>query len=133
MKIKTTIVEITQEELVNLFATGLYGSSYLDADYNDNDDLANYDCFEDKLAAITITDYYAEGCTYGNLPFTIDEEDESATYTITLNDIKEGLGRAANLCPWAFNSFVDEESTQWDYYAGDALLQIIVFGELIYG
>lgn len=139
MEIKTTIVTISREELVNLFATGLYGSSYLDADYDSNPDLADCECFEDKLAvsvlagrSITFRDMYAEGCIYGNLPHAI-EDDEDVVYKVTLEDIKRGLERAAETCPWAFRAFVDEDSPDWDYYAGDALLQTIVFGELIYG
>ena len=138
MEIKTTIVTISREELVNLFATGLYGSSYLDADYDSNPDLAVCECFEDKLAvsvlagrSITVRDMYAEGEVYGNLPHTIHEDE--VTYEVTLEDIKKGLEKAAETCPWAFRAFADEDSPDWDYYAGDALLQTIVFGDLIYG
>lgn len=138
METKTTILSITQEELVNLFATGLYGSSYLDADYKYNDDLANCECFEDKLAvsvlagrSITFRDMYADGEVYGNLPHTIHEDE--VTYEVTLEDIKKGLEKAAETCSWAFRAFADEDSPNWDYYAGDALLQTIVFGGLIYG
>lgn len=138
MEIKTTIVTISREELVNLFATGLYGSSYLDADYDSNPDLAVCECYEDKLAvsvlagrSITFRDMYAEGEVYGNLPHTIHEDE--VTYKVTLEDIKKGLEKAAETCPWAFRAFADEDSPDWDYYAGDALLQTIVFGELIYG
>lgn len=138
MEIKTTIVTISREELVNLFATGLYGSSYLDADYKYNNDLANCECFEDKLAvsvlagrSITFRDMYADSEVYGNLPHTIHEDE--VTYEVTLEDIKKGLEKAAETCPWAFRAFADEDSPNWDYYAGDALLQTIVFGGLIYG
>lgn len=138
MEIKTTIVTISREELVNLFATGLYGSSYLDADYDSNPDLAVCECYEDKLAvsvlagrSITFRDMYAEGEVYGNLPHTIHEDE--VTYEVTLEDIKKGLEKAAETCPWAFRAFADEDSPNWDYYAGDALLQTIVFGDLIYG
>jgi hypothetical protein len=140
MEIKTTIVSISREELVNLFATGLYGSNYLDADYESNDDLADCECFEDKLAqsvlagrSITFRDMYAEGYAHGELPRVIDDNDEDVIYTVTLDDIKRGLEKAAETCPWAFRAFADEDSPNWDYYAGDALLQTIVFGELIYG
>ena len=89
MEIKTTIVSISREELVNLFATGLYGSNYLDADYESNDDLADCECFEDKLArsvlagrSITIRDMYAEECVHGELPRVIDDNDEDVIYTV---------------------------------------------------
>ena len=137
MKTKTIVLEIDHEDLENLFSTGLYGSNYLDADYAQHEDLADYECFEDKLAqsvlagrSITFRDMYAEGCVYGNLPHTIYEDE--VTYEVTLEDIKRGLEKAADTCPWAFRAFVDDTS-DWDYLAGDALLQTIVFGELIYG
>ena len=138
MKTKTIVLEIDHDDLVNLFSTGLDGSSYLDADYESNDDLADCECFEDKLAqsvlagrSIIFRDMHAEGCVYGNLPHAI-EDDEDVVYKVTLEDIKRGLERAAETCPWAFRAFADYTS-DWDYYAGDALLQTIVFGELIYG
>ena len=69
MKTQTIISELTHDDLVNLFSTALYGSSYLSSNYEDdvkvdkNDD----DCYEDVLAKILlsggkvkITDYYAE-------------------------------------------------------------------------
>ena len=137
MKTKTIILEIDHEDLENLFSTGLYGSNYLDADYAQNEDLDDEECFEEKLAksvlagrSITFRDMYAEGCVYGNLPHTIYEDE--VTYEVTLEDIKRGLEKAADICSWAFRAFVDDTS-DWDYLAGDALLQIIVFGELIYG
>ena len=139
MKTKTIVLEIDHDDLVNLFSTGLDGSNYLDADYESNDVLADCECFEDKLAqsvlagrSITFRDMYAEGYAHGELPRVIDDNDEDVIYTVTLEDIKRGLEKAADICPWAFRAFADYTS-DWDYYAGDALLQIIIFGELIYG
>lgn len=139
MKTNTTILEITHDDLVNLFSTGLYGSNYLDADYDNYDGLKDCECWEDKLAksvldgrAIKFIDRCAEGEVYGNLPHEIFEEDE-VTYKVTLEDIKRGLAKAADNYSWAFRAFADEDSPDWDYIAGDVLLQMIIFDDIIYG
>lgn len=137
METQTIITNIKHEELVNLFSTALYGSNYLGAAYPDGQ-YEDDDCFEDILAkalinhkAITITDYYAEGDVHGNLPHTIDSE-ENVSYEVRLEDIVNGLAKAANMYPKTFNAFAND-TAEWDYFAADALLQVIVFGDLIYG
>lgn len=155
MKIKTTITELTHDDLVNLFCTALTGSSYLVAEYDESTEYDEDDCFEDILAnillhggSIKVTDYYAEGEVYGSLPHEIDE-DENVTYFVTYDDIKRGLERAADGTfnagndEWteqtkrsaraSFNSFMDEDSCQFDLGGADILMQIILFDEIIYG
>jgi hypothetical protein len=156
MKTKTTITELGHEDLVDLFSTALYGSSYLGAYYDEEEIEQNEkDCFEDILAnillhdgSITITDYYAEGCVYGSLPHGIDE-DENVTYLVTYDDIKRGLEKAADGTfnagndEWtegtkrsarvSFDSFMDEDRCDFDLVRADILMQIILFDEIIYG
>ena len=56
MKLKnnTEIIDITHDDLVNLFSTALYGSSYLSAEYDEDfynsipNDKKEGDCYEDK-------------------------------------------------------------------------------------
>lgn len=159
MKIKSevTIDEITHDDLVNLFSTALYGSSYLTADYEEAIEQDEEDCFEDELAkillhggSIQVTDHYAEGCVHGKLPHTIDKyNDECVTYSVTLDAIVKGLANAANgtfkLCgnkeyaeqdkKAAKKSFdnLAEESVDFDWVRADILMQIILFNEIIYG
>lgn len=155
MKTQTVISEITHDDLVNLFSTSLYGSNYLGAGYNYVPDLDAYDVFEDSLAAtllkgrhIRVTDYYAEGSSYGKLPREIDDEDGCVTYTVTLEDIKNALSRAADgtfntrsekfadgerrFARKAFDSFL-AEADDFDLTYADCLMQIILFDEIIYG
>lgn len=154
MKIHTKIEGLTQDDLVNLFSTALYGSSYLSSDYEEAVDKSDDDCYEDILAKILlnggrilITDFYAEGCHYGYLPYEMDE-DENVTYSVRLNDIIFGLEQAAD---GTFNSqseaFVEDErrfarksfdafqseSCDFDLTYADCLMQIILFNEIIYG
>lgn len=154
MKTQTIISEITHDDLVNLFSTALYGSNYLSTSYDESVGENDDDCYEDVLAKILlsggkvqITDYYAEGCDYGNLPYEMDEED-NITYKVTLEDIKAGLAKAANgtfnsqskdfvederrFAKRAFDSFVTE-ACDFDLTYADCLMQIILFNEIIYG
>lgn len=153
MKVNKTIKieDITHDDLVNLFSTALYGSTYLSVDYPDGD-YDEDDCYEDKIAkalldgfSVNVIDTYAEGCVYGNLLHKIDEETEDVSYMVTLVDIKLGLEKAGSgtfkinfdgeeeFAREAFESYVNEESLDFDLTYADCLMQIIVFGELIYG
>lgn len=155
MKTQVKITEITHDDLVDLFSTALYGSSYLRADYEESIEYDEKDCFEDILAnillhdgSIKITDYYAEGCVYGSLPHEIDE-DENVTYLVTYDDIRRGLERASDGTfnagddKWteqtkrsarvSFDSFNNEDRYDLDLVRADILMQIILFNEIIYG
>ena len=161
MKLKNNveIIDITHEDLVNLFSTALYGSSYLSAEYDKDfynsipKDKKEGDCFEDHIAdvllnggEIYIYDAYSEGELYSKNGELIKEEyggEEYAQYTLTLTDIIEGLQRAANgtyktnndtkYIRQCFNEFAEDDCYDLDLTDADALMQVIVFNELIYG
>ena len=163
MKTKTTITELSHNDLVDLFSTALYGSTYLSANYTIEDrksvDVSDGDCYEDILAkillsgkSVEVTDDYAEGCSYGSLPYRFqdkDDDDSSVIYRVTLDDIKRGLERAADGTfnagndKWtertkrsarvSFDSFMDEDACDFDLVRADILMQIILFDEIIYG
>ena len=155
MKTKTTITELSHDDLVTLFSTALYGSTYLGADYDEAIEHNERDCFEDILAnillhggCIKVNDYYSEGDVYGELPHELDEENECTTYFVTYDDIKRGLERAADGTFYAgndkwtkqtkrsarvsFDSFMDEDSCEFDLVRAEILMQIILFDEIIY-
>lgn len=160
MKFKKQVIitEIKHEDLVNLFSTALSGSYYLDADYPDICKFDHDDCYEDRLAktllngmSIEVRDGYAEGCVYGNLPHELEKDEdveegyEAVRYKVTLDDVKKGLEKAGSgtfkinfdgeegFALRAFYSFTDEDACDFDLDYADCLMQIIVFGELIYG
>lgn len=156
MKTKTTITELTHDDLVELFSTALSGSSYLGADYEESIEYNEDACFEDILAnillhggCIKVNDYYSEGDVYGELPHELDEDNECTTYFVTYDDIKRGLERAADGTSnagndkWtkqtkrsakvSFDSFMDEDRCDFDLVRADILMQIILFDEIIYG
>ena len=138
----TKVTELTHDDLVNILSTGLYGCDYLSAEYSTEDynkipeDMRMGDCYEDKLAdillnngTIKITDYWAEGEVYSCLGKVDDENDESSnvTYTLYLEDFIRACTKGMK---YATNLLVNEDG---DYYDGNSLIQIAMFGELIYG
>ena len=148
MKIEVTIKEITKDDLVNLFSTGLTGSSFLGCDYDKKTyqslpDASEDDCIEDKLAklllaghSIELWDMEAEPEDhYGNLASRYREAYQCMAYKVTLEDIKKGLQNAASNedTSYYFNDLVNDDAYNLDLTGGESLLQFIMFGELIYG
>lgn len=146
MKTKIKVIELTHEEIVNIFSTANYNNISLELSYADSmDDLArevkkkwndthgDTMCYEDKLAAIlenggTIAAIDAEEYKYRDY----DGEEptkENHVYPITMQTLldacstKEGYSYAKRL-------LVDEEG---DLYDAWNIIQIAMFGEVIYG
>jgi len=148
METKTTIKELTHEDLVNLLCTATYGSSWLDCYLTDIEgvDFGDDDCREDMWAhallagkRIMCVDYYAEEESYGTLDHETDE-DGNVCYFVTLEDIKDGLQKCADGTAFKYGNFLKRcyddlanESYNFDQVEADALMQVIVLGELIYG
>lgn len=137
MKTKITVTALSHNELVDILSTGLYGSSWFEADYDRKtyESLKNKigDCFEDALAdmllaghKITFIDYYAEGESYSKKCIGFDKD--AAIYAVDLKDFlkvastKEGYELITEI--------LDGDG---DFYTGDSFLQRVVFGEEIYG
>lgn len=147
MKRNVTISNITHDDLVNLFSTATYGSSWLCICRKDDvSDLEKEDdCREDVWAkallngrSIEVRDYYAEGSTYGDLPHRIDnDDDECGVYTLYLKDFIKGLEKCASHEKYwvrkCFNDLCDEDSVDFDLPEAEYLMQVIVFGDEIYG
>lgn len=159
MKTKTIITEITHDDIVNLLSTGLYGSQFLGVDYSIEDyrkipNPDEYDCIEDKCAklllngkSIVIYDRYSEDESdfYGILSHKWDKEYEVMDYKVTLDNIISGLQKCLD-GTFKINDGCDEEveyirkcmsdlmnDGDLDLYEAQNILQIIVFGQIIYG
>lgn len=155
MKMTINIQSVSHEDLVNLLATAIYGSYYLMSNYLDSALPEEGETHEDILAhkllngnIIAITDYNAEGEAYGNLPHIVND-DYSVSYFVTLENIRQGLEKAANgtfsipsgddeelgerqAAQRAFGSF-GYDNNDFDQIRADVLMQIILFNEIIYG
>lgn len=154
MKTKTIITDLTQEDLVNLLCTATYGSNWLScyAPNREGVEITESDCEEDVwakclLAGEKIKCYdnysYKGDNIYGNLEWGIDEGDGTTYYWLSLQDIINGLQKCAD------GTFTEsEEHGEWisecfrelqnggynlDQPRAESLMQIILFGELIYG
>ena len=156
MKTKTIITELSQEDLVNLLSFATFGSYRWTVCIAQGTrqllDIGDLDSREDVWAKallagypIYITDHDAEGVTYGDRG-TVDHEDddESAIYTTRLEDITAGLQSAMD-GDFAPNDedevelaarcamHLRDESCAFDAVQADILLQIILFGTIVYG
>ena len=162
MKIEnnTKILKITHDDLVNLFSTALFGNNWVsceyDKDYYNSLTMGQVqgDCYEDKIADVLLNggniylfDEYAEGECHNGKGEVIDgDEDGSVMYTINLDDVINGLEASFN---GTFNHDNDNNMKSWvrecaealaeddainlDLPMADALLQVIMFNEVIYG
>ena len=139
MKTTIKVTEFEHEELVDLLSTALYGSSWFEADYDskiyETLKVKNGECFEDKLAdmllaghKITIIDHEAEGVSYSKKCVRFEGKEDSAVYEVSLKDF---LNTASTKRGY---QLVDEVlSGDGDYWTADAYLQMVVFGEEVYG
>lgn len=148
MKTKTIITEIKQEDLVDFFSTAIFGSEFFDIkvpknSYYGTELESEDDCREDKWAKVAMSgkpiyvyDYYSEEESYGDKPHKWIASKEAMRYTITLDDIKAGIQK----CIDSDSDFLQECARDLinggydlDLPEAEAILQVITFGELIYG
>lgn len=157
---KIQVKSLTHDDIVNLLCTAItdcsqylylhnpkkYYETYCKVDPEDG---LEERCAKVLLAGgkIRITDYDADGAGYsGNdVPFKIGDEGQ-ATYTLSLDNILSGLENAANgdfipcgingeeeVIREAFDNLAKGDEGDLDYGEADMLMQIILFGEVIYG
>lgn len=147
MKTKTTITDITREDLVDLLCTATYGSNWLGMQYDKTK--GEGETYEDVAADILLKggrvemiDYYAEDSddVYTDKGYW---ETDAAIYPITLEDIKRGLEAVADgtiknddsikrVAKHGLDALMDRDSSNFDYVYADCLIQSIMFNEIIY-
>ena len=152
MKTKTTITGLTQEDLFALFCTATEGSSWLDITAPERTGIeVNPDDFPEDVWAKSVLaghklkcfDYYAEGETYGSLGRVI-KKDGTGVYFVGLKEIIDGLQKCADGTftddegerSWlkeCYDDLTHDDACQLDLPEAEALMQVIMFGELIYG
>lgn len=144
MKTQTVVTDVTKGDLVNLLSTAHYGSYWLGLDYKAGNNTNQNGSFEDKLASILLEgkkivfiDFNVddEEDVYGNLPHHFNKSEGAMYYDVTLKDIETGIAKAfdkggfENQCA----NYLVYEPENLDLYEAEALMQMCVFGELIYG
>lgn len=139
------VTSINHEELVDIFSTATYGSDWLgfttSTEYGailptnldeikaEFESKGNTYCREDKWADILLNggtlvaiDYYDED----------ENSEEGKEYPITLETFLNGLNKAYSECPNNIHE-VEKFDGSADYFDANNVMQVILFGELIYG
>lgn len=129
--------KIDREFLSDLFSVATYGCEWLDVrtlksesnlDAQFNSDYLEHRCSEEKWADRLLSGGHV---IFYDLYEMEDGNESEARYEITLEDVVKGLEKARDgedVRDWS--DFMNEED---DYYTGNNLLQIILFGEVVYG
>lgn len=152
MEARIEVFKLTHEDIVDVLSTGLAGSFSLGVDYEEKDYekipkekresiFSDSACLEDKCAdillngmTITLADLYAEGTLYGNIEkkrIVEDEDDQwydCGLYEISLADFLKGCSSEEG-----YKLLTDILSGDGDLCTGECLLQLIMFGKVIYG
>lgn len=154
MKTKTKVLELSHEDLVDLFSTAMYGSYMFGLDYDSIEyhSLPNadpqHDCLEDKVAklllagkTVAVADLYAEDDedTHGKLKHYWDKEWEHLCYEVSLKDIIKGVQKCFDKVT-GDDSYLSKYAQHFAKGEGDmdnpeaeSIMQVIIFGEEIYG
>ena len=140
-------VELTHDDLVNLLSTALSGNDVLSVFISDvNKPLCNDDkseCYEDKCADVLLNGGYISACdltadgeVYGSVCENYVDEDCDGIYKLTL----ERIGRGILECLFAEDEYYSKsanmfihESPDFDMEDAYAIMQVCMFGEVIYG
>lgn len=130
-----TLKNIDKKFLVNLFSTATYDSDWLTIKTLQNESHLDADFDEEYLECRCLEEKWADRLLAGGSIICIDEfaienGDEKTKWLIDLQQIKDGLYKALEECPHDLADFLTEED---DYYTCNNLMQVIIFGEVIYG
>ena len=146
METKIEVTSLTHEDLVDFLSTALYGCDNFEVGVASNskhlynkckEEMGEAFCWEDGLAEVLlgggeleVTDYYAEEDpeTFVAKGTAVScDEDGNVTHRINYEDVLKGCSLGYK---YAEELFINEGG---DYYTAWNLLQLVVFGELIYG
>ena len=137
-EIKVKVTELNHEDLVDLLSTALYGNDTFAATYDRSiyEKLENTtgDCFEDKMAdmllaghEITIVDLWAEGYIHAKKKF-VRFDGENAVYKVGIKDFLKAAST-----PRGYELVKDILDGSGDAITGYVFIQLVVFGEEVYG
>ena len=156
MKKETDIRTFNHEDLVDLLSTAFYGSTLLACDYSKETYKKAYyeddECIEDIMAKLLLSgdkvfvgDMYAQDasdCNGSKLPHKYDAEQEIMWYDVTLEDIRRGVQSCMDCVDANGNNDTFLHQCAVDFLNGkgdmdlieaESIMQVILFGKLIYG
>lgn len=145
---KAKVTELTHDELVDILSTALYGCDYLGIDWDDDEwklipeNKKTGNCVEDKCAdlllndkTIRLYDMYTDGDIYGSKGKPVEGEEiedwgqNAVVYKLKLQDFLDACSTEEGI-RYATELLIKEDG---DYFIANNLLQIAMFGEIIYG
>ena len=121
---------IDHKMLVDLLCTATYGCDWLEIKTLKSERFMDEEVEQSVRDGWCREDRWANRLLKGGHIVCIDYEEESR-YELTLDDIKRGLEKARDgeaVREWA--DFVDETE---DYFTCNNLMQVCIYGEVIYG
>ena len=124
MKKEVKVLELTKEDLVSFFSSATYGCDYWIVKIVRNsisvDELNTYQCIEEVWADVLLK---------GGKLAVIDNE-EGEKHIINMDAVLKGYSKCYEVSPQTMVNFEEENEDMWDGYN---LMQVILFGEIIYG
>lgn len=121
---------IDHEMLVDLLCTATYGCDWLEIKTLKSERFMDEEVEESVRDEWCREDRWANRLLKGGHIVCIDYEDESR-YELTLDDIKRGLEKARD--GEAVRDYADFVNETDDYFTCNNLMQVCIFGEVIYG
>lgn len=116
-----------KEFLVNFLSTASCGSSWFA--FGTHQDTPK-DIYENaKLLNECCEEIWADVLLNGGF-LLVEDVEEGKDYKVSLKDIEKGFKTFMLEFPRAYANIMDENDDYWD---DDALMQVIVFGEVVYG
>ena len=138
MELQFKVNSLSHDDIVEILSSACLGNEYISVRYDKsllNEIKSKSDYFEDNAANlllagkhIYVIDWDADGQAYGDLPHS-ELEDNVLKYRVTLEDFIKGMNTKEAM-PYVYQLYEDGVLTSYNAYM---LLQIIVFGEEIYG
>lgn len=121
---------ITHENLVDLLCTATFGSDWLGIKTLISERFMDDEVEQSIRDGWCIEDKWANRLLKGGHIVCLDYEDDER-YELTLDDIKRGLEKARD--GEAVRDWADFMHYNDDYFTCNNLLQVCMFGEVIYG
>lgn len=124
MKKEVKVLELTKEDLVTFFSAATYGCGYWSVKIKKNS-ISIYDLDTNQC----IEEIWADALLKGGKLVVTDNEDESK-YVVDMEKVLKGYTKCYEVSPQTMVNFEEENEDMWDGYN---LMQVILFGEIIYG
>lgn len=129
MKLQLVPNSLTHGDIVDFFSY-IYQYSWVgEVKYSKQIKYDDNDCLEDKIAKTLLSGK--------KITMRVDDPDEgddgdySKTIKISIVDIEKGINILSEKCPNCYNDLLNDYTADMETY--DALMQCVIFGDIIYG